>query len=92
MPLSPVISTVASVADTRSTGPQTFAMAGLLPMISAAGRDAPDLLQQALYLFASARCWIARCTVSSSCFDLERLGDEVVGARADRRDGLLDAP
>ena len=65
-----------------------------------AGLDADDLLdrraaptswRRRLTSSRSARCWTARCDGQTQHLDVERLGDEVVGAGADRGDRGLEA-
>ena len=82
VPLSPVISTVASVGATISISSTTFFMAGLLPISSVLGKTS--------WRFSRSRTTSRRARLcSSALYDqvrqlvrIHRLGDVIVGARA----------
>ena len=91
VPLSPVTSTVASVSATRAMISWTFCIAGLVAdELGARLRRARPRRGGASPPRGGARFWSARSTATTSCVDLERLGDEVVGAGAHRGDRGLE--
>ena len=92
VPLSPVTSTVVSVSATRVTSSHIFFIAGLSPSMSSNALHAVHGLAQALHLLAERAVLERPLEVERELVDVERLRHEVVGARADGRDGRLHAP
>ena len=80
VPLSPVISTVASVGATISISSVTFLIAGLLPISSVPGSDFLQVLAQADH-FAPRALVLQRVGHQvRELVGIHRLGDVVVGA------------
>ena len=92
VPLSPVISTVASVSATRSMRSYTFCIGAARADHLDRGRDlGRPTWRSRLTSSRSARCCDGAREREPQRLDLERLGDEVVGAGADRADRRLEA-
>ena len=87
VPLSPVMSTVASVGATISISSVTFFMAGLLPIISVPGKTLLQILAQAHHLAAGAFVLEGVGHQVRQLVGIHRLGDVVVGALLERLDG-----
>ena len=92
VPLSPVMSTVASESGHAGDELVHLAHRRALADQRVEALRLGHALAQALHLLAQARgAATARSSASTSASTLEGLGDEVVGARADGRDGGVEA-